>query len=66
MQAEYYYAAAYLRLSREDRKGNRIESNSIGLQRELICSFVEKQTDIEIYDSYVDDGYSGTDFARVR
>lgn len=54
MKSEYYYAAAYLRLSREDHIGNVIESNSIRLQRELIDSFVQKQTDIEIYDIYID------------
>lgn len=64
MQPEYYYAAAYLRLSKEDHNGNVIESNSIKLQRELVYSFVQKQTDIEIYDIYIDDGYSGTDFQR--
>lgn len=62
----------YLRLSKEDTdmdiRGsfNKSESNSIGNQRELIKSFLREQPDIELYDIYVDDGFSGSNFVEVR
>lgn len=59
-----YRAAAYLRLSRDDIDGSRTESNSISSQRDMIFSFVGKQADMEIYDTYADDGWSGTNFDR--
>lgn len=52
----------YLRLSRED--GDKLESDSISNQRKLIDSFLAKNTDIEVYDVYVDDGYTGSNFER--
>ncbi len=66
---EFYHAAMYLRLSREDigegeKKSSERESNSIRSQRDMISSFVQKQGNMEIYDSYVDDGFSGTNFDR--
>ncbi len=42
----------------------RTESNSIGNQRELIKAFIREQPDIELYDIYVDDGFSGSNFDR--
>ena len=62
----HYHAAMYLRLSRddEDMDSGKWESNSIRSQREMICSYIRKQENMEIYDSYVDDGYSGTNFDR--
>lgn len=63
---EHYKAAVYLRLSRDDeeRGGARQESNSIGSQREMIRSYIRQQGNMEIYDVYVDDGYSGVNFNR--
>ena len=55
-------AALYVRLSRED--GDKEESDSVGNQRELLTNFVRLETDIEPYDIYTDDGYSGTNFER--
>lgn len=52
----------YLRLSRED--GDKLESDSIANQRKIIGKYLEKNPDLEIYDTYVDDGFSGTDFNR--
>lgn len=40
------------------------ESNSIGNQRELIRAYIHEQQDIELYDIYVDDGFSGSNFDR--
>lgn len=64
-----FLVAMYLRLSREDNTGekgsiSKVESNSIGSQREMIRSFLNEQEDMELYDSYVDDGYSGSNFHR--
>lgn len=63
---EFYNAAIYLRLSRDDEDidGSKTESNSISSQRDMIRSFIRKQDDMEIYDIYVDDGYSGANFDR--
>lgn len=48
-----------------DREGSlKSESNSIGNQRELIRAFIHEQQDIELYDIYVDDGFSGSNFDR--
>ena len=64
MSISYVYdAALYLRLSRDDMEGKK-ESNSITNQRELLQSFVKNQPDIQIFDIYVDDGYSGGNFDR--
>lgn len=78
-QSKYFYAAMYLRLSREDSdagavadSGNpggagatfKAESNSIGSQRELIRSFIREQEDMELFDCYADDNYSGSNFER--
>ena len=67
MKEKQFYAAMYLRLSKDDEdRGsfNKSESNSIGNQRELIKSFLREQPDIELYDIYVDDGFSGSSFDR--
>ena len=57
-----WQAALYVRLSRED--GDKSESDSIVNQKELLAEFVRLEPDIEIYDVYVDDGWSGTTFDR--
>lgn len=55
-------AAAYLRLSIED--GDKVESNSIGNQRELIQNFVAERPELHLVGEYADDGYTGTNFER--
>ena len=65
--SDIYDAALYLRLSKDDTDidgSAKTESNSIGNQRELLRSFVKSQPDIQIFDIYVDDGYSGSNFDR--
>ncbi len=73
MNKRQFLAAMYLRLSRDDsdvgnvtdREGNlKSESNSIGNQRELIRAFIHEQQNMELYDIYVDDGFSGSNFDR--
>lgn len=56
-----YTAAIYCRLSRDD--GTEGESNSINTQRQILRRYA-KDYGFKIYDEYVDDGYSGTTFAR--
>lgn len=52
----------YLRLSRED--GDKLESDSIRFQRELLTDFLSKNKGLKFVKEYVDDGYSGTTFNR--
>ena len=59
---ELFYAAVYIRLSRED--GDKEESDSVGNQRKLLKEYVSKMEDVIVYDTYVDDGYTGTSFNR--
>lgn len=73
MGRKRFLAAMYLRLSKDDsdvgnvKKGRlKSESNSIGNQRELIRAFIHRQQDMELYDSYVDNGFSGSNFVEVR
>lgn len=69
MEERTYHVAAYLRLSRDDEDVDgriKAESNSIHSQRELICSFIREHEDLELYDIYADDGYSGANFVEVR
>ena len=56
-------AVMYLRLSKED--GEKVESNSISNQREIINSYV-KRNQITMVKEYVDDGYSGANFDRPK
>lgn len=65
MNDKTFCAAMYLRLSRDDEdRQAKTESGSIANQRELIRSFIREQPDMELYDSYVDDGWSGGNFDR--
>lgn len=65
-EKEFYNTAIYLRLSRDDEDigSSKTESNSISSQRDMIRSYIRKQEHMEIYDIYVDDGYSGANFDR--
>ena len=57
-----YNAALYIRLSRED--GDKEESYSVGNQRKLLMDYIDRREDIMYYDTYIDDGYTGTNFNR--
>ncbi|MHB8962236.1 MAG: recombinase family protein [Saccharofermentanales bacterium] len=52
----------YCRLSRDDNNGN-LESMSIGNQKQMLVDYV-KEKGWNLRDSYIDDGYSGTNFDR--
>ncbi len=57
-----YNVGIYIRLSREDDdKGN--ESESITNQKSLLLQYV-KENNLRVFDIYIDDGYSGTNFDR--
>jgi len=56
-----YSAALYIRLSKEDN--NETESQSVTNQRSMLKTFVEQHR-LYVYDTYIDDGWSGTSFNR--
>ncbi len=57
-----FRTALYIRLSRED--GDKIESDSVTNQRNLLTNYANEKADFEIIDTYIDDGYTGTNFDR--
>ena len=61
MEQQIYNTAIYLRLSRDDELQG--ESSSISTQRQMLTQYCHEQR-LRIYDEYVDDGYSGTNFER--
>lgn len=62
IKAKCYRAAIYVRLSKED--GDKVESDSIVNQKELIRQYLTDKPDIEVHSVRVDDGYSGANFDR--
>jgi len=61
MTDNIYKAAIYCRLSKDDEQSG--DSVSIETQKMMLTKFCRDQT-IEIFDIYVDDGYSGLNFNR--
>lgn len=57
-----WLCAVYVRLSRED--GDKVESESIVSQKNILSDFLSRDPDIQVVDTFVDDGYSGTNFDR--
>ena len=57
-----WQAALYIRLSRDD--GDKVESDSVTYQREILKEHLRLHPDIILHDIYVDDGWSGTNFNR--
>ena len=56
-----YHVAFYVRLSKEDE--NEGPSASVENQKSLLTEFAEKHR-LSVYDTYIDDGWSGTSFDR--
>ena len=56
-----YHAALYIRLSKEDE--NEGPSQSVQNQESLLREFVQQHR-LSVFDTYVDDGWSGTNFDR--
>ncbi|SFR76174.1 recombinase family protein [Anaeromicropila populeti] len=62
MERRKYYAAIYVRISKDD--GDKQESDSIINQKALIRNFLEGKQEIEVVSEWADDGYSGVNFSR--
>lgn len=62
-QRQFAKTGIYMRLSRDDEKAG--ESMSIENQRVILQKYVAEKGGT-IIDEYIDDGWSGTDFAGVR
>ena len=60
-QNKLYNVAIYCRLSLDD--GNEGDSSSIKTQRIMLEEYV-KEKGFNIYDYYIDDGFSGLNFNR--
>ena len=56
-----YHAALYIRLSKEDESEG--PSESVNNQMSLLNEFVQQHR-LSVYDTYIDDGWSGTNFDR--
>ena len=56
-----YHAALYIRLSKEDETEG--PSQSVTNQQSLLNEFVQQHR-LSVYDTYIDDGFSGTSFDR--
>ncbi|MBR2047230.1 MAG: recombinase family protein [Oscillospiraceae bacterium] len=56
-----YHVALYIRLSKEDECEG--PSQSVTNQQSLLDDFVKKHR-LSVYDTYIDDGFSGTNFDR--
>lgn len=56
-----YHVALYIRLSKEDESEG--PSQSVTNQQSLLCEFVQQHR-LTVYDTYIDDGFSGTNFDR--
>jgi len=63
-----YKAALYLRVSKEDKdKKYQTEtffSNSIENQKRFLLEYLKYMPEVTVYDSYIDDGYSGILFEK--
>lgn len=65
--SKVFHAAIYLRLSKEDGdivEGGKLVSDSIANQNELVTDFLQSHPEIQVYDIYIDDGYTGVNFDR--
>lgn len=58
-----FITGLYIRLSKEDDNIAEGESESVNNQKNLLINYANSQ-DYKIYDTYVDDGYTGTNFNR--
>lgn len=57
-----YKVGIYSRLSDEDRKA--LEDNSIGHQRKICLDYMEGHDDMLLIATYIDNGFTGTNFSR--
>lgn len=61
-EAKTYKTAIYVRLSSIDER--KIESDSVENQKELLLDYIKKDTSLTLADTYVDSGFTGTNFNR--
>lgn len=61
-QTKIWRTAQYCRLSKED--GDKLESDSIANQRQLMDDYVASHPDMCCMGEYTDDGFTGTNFER--
>ncbi len=54
-----YKVAAYIRLLKSD---NYTEYNSINDQKRIIKEYISNSNDLELFDYYIDNGYSSMSF----
>ena len=64
MPKDVYHVGIYARLSKED--ADRLESNSITSQRAMCQAYIDTHDDLVLVDTYIDNGYTGTNIAKVR
>lgn len=57
-----FHVAEYIRLSRDD--GDKAESDSISNQKKFLADFLQGRESLLLYDIYIDDGFSGTNYER--
>ena len=63
-QNSNYYAGLYIRLSKEDENKDIIDnSESVENQKQLLLKYI-RENNYNLFDIYIDDGYTGTNFNR--
>ena len=63
MQEKGFHAAIYLRLSMESYE--EMDANSLGHQREICLDYLKDKPEIQVWETYMDNGFSGTNFDRT-
>lgn len=61
-ECQEFSAALYIRLSKED--GGKNNQNTVQNQKALLEEFVRNKPDLNVFDLYIDNGFSGTGFKR--
>lgn len=59
-----YYVAKYLRISKEDEGKELDNSESIENQERIIDQYLSNHSEMQVYDTYIDDGFSGLFYDR--
>ena len=57
-----FHVAEYIRLSRDD--GDKVESDSIVNQKKFLADYLNGKETLLVYDIYIDDGFTGTNYDR--
>lgn len=62
VKIQEFSVALYIRLSKEDSGKN--NQNTVENQKALLEDFVKTKPDMKVFDVYIDNGFSGTNFER--